>query len=503
MTWRKRFAAGDRAAGETSNADAREVATIHDLLLVALAAIVPFCNVVIGKSALEDGDSGWHLALGRWILERGAVPHVDSFSYTAAGQPWTAHEWLAGVLMALAHGAAGWSGVLVLYGLAQALLFASMALYLRRWLAPLPTAVVLLAPAVGLLPFLLARPHALAWPLLAVWLIALLRAREAGRAPPLAVALLMTAWANIHGSFALGLALVGPFAAEAVLAAGRSGWWRQARSWGLFGLAALAAALVTPYGIETILFPLRLVGMPVLSAIAEWQPTGFGSFGSFEAVLLAGLFLCLLRPVQVPPWRLLVLIGMLHMALAHVRHQALFLIIAALILAAPLAPAWGGNAGHQRFEFWPRLRTQGRDVRTLAAMAAVALLAVTVWRVATPVARPDSEEVPMSAVAALPPDLRARPVFNDYSFGGALVENGYRVFIDGLADMYGPDLLKEYIDAASGDADAWRKTQEHRGIGWTILKPGSPLVAMLDKEPGWRRIYKDRWAVVHVRDEAR
>jgi hypothetical protein len=503
LTWRKRSTVGGPDPDNVANEGAKDSATMQDLLLVALAAIVPFCNVATWQSGLNDGDSGWHLALGRWILAHGVVPHTDPFSYTAAGQPWTAHEWLTGVLMALVHGATGWSGVVVLYGLAQAVLFASVALYLRRWLAPLPAAIVLVLLAVGLMPFEVARPHVLAWPLLAVWLIVLLRAREAGRAPPLAAALLMTVWANIHGSFALGLALVGPFAAEAVLAEWRGNPWPQVRGWALFGLATLVAALVTPYGIEGLLFPLRLVAMPVLSAIDEWQPTSFATFGSFEAVLLAGLFLCFLRPVKVPPWRLFVLIGMLYLALAHIRHHAVFLIVTVLLLAAPAAPAWGRNGGRPRFALGAALRSQRRETLPLVAVAAVALLGMAVWRVAVPLARPDSQEVPVSAVAALPPGLRSRPVFNDYSFGGTLIEAGYRVFIDGRIDMYGPGLLEEYLKASSGNPRAWRATQERRGIGWAILKTDSPLNVLLDREPGWRRVYGDRWAVVHVRDSAR
>jgi hypothetical protein len=204
----------------------------------------------------------------------------------------------------------------------------------------------------------------------------------------------------------------------------------------------------------------------------------------------------------VPPWRLLVLIGMLYMALAHIRHHALFLIVAVLLLAAPLAPSWGRNGGQPRFALGHALRSQGRDARSPAVIAGIVLLAVAAWRIASPVARPDSAEVPASAVAALPTDLRSRAVFNNYGFGGTLIEAGYPVFIDGRVDMYGPDLLQEYLKASSGDPAAWRATETRRRIGWTILKPGSPLIAVLDKEPGWRRIYSDRWAVVHVKDPA-
>jgi hypothetical protein len=40
------------------------------------------------------------------------------------------------------------------------------------------------------------------------------------------------------------------------------------------------------------------------------------------------------------------------------------------------------------------------------------------------------------------------------------------------------------------------------GIDWTILSPREGLSRTLDSKPGWRRIYSDRWAVVHARTAA-
>ena len=65
-------------------------------------------------------------------------------------------------------------------------------------------------------PGLLARPHVLALPILAIWCVRLFDARDRQDAPPLALALMMTLWANLHGGFAFGLALTLPLAVEAV-----------------------------------------------------------------------------------------------------------------------------------------------------------------------------------------------------------------------------------------------------------------------------------------------
>ena len=66
--------------------------------LTDVAFIVPlifqFNQLGGASSLLADGDTGWHLRTGEWILANGRVPQQDMFSYTHAGQPWYAWEWL-------------------------------------------------------------------------------------------------------------------------------------------------------------------------------------------------------------------------------------------------------------------------------------------------------------------------------------------------------------------------------------------------------------------------
>lgn len=472
-----------------------------DCFLVLIPALALYCYNLIRLKNLGDGDTGWHIAAGKWIVAHRAVPSTDIFSYTAVGKAWTAHEWLADVLMGMAHGLAGWSGVLLLYSIAMAALGLVMALYLRRWLEPKVAVLVLAGVLAGLMPFLLARPHVTAWPVLAAWTVMLLRAREEDRAPPLWAALLITLWANLHGSFIFGLLLIGPFAAEALFSAPEQRRAGVLQKWSIFALASLVAALVTPYGLHGLLFPFQLTAMPVLGAIEEWLPSDFSTLGVFEVVLLAGLAGCLWLGVKIPLWRLAVVIGMLHMALAHSRHQAVFLIVTSLILAASLARAQG--RGEPRFDLRAAIAERRREVQPLFVIMALLALGMTLWRVAVPAVRPDSLNVPATAMEKLPPELKRARVFNEYSFGGSLALAHVPVYIDGRADMYGEKAMRDYLDLADRpDVAKWQAAVRQWGIQWTFLPPGKPLVRLLDSQPGWRRLYADPWAVIHVKDTA-
>src|ERR1700752_1758187 len=63
------------------------------LLLVAAAlALLSFVH-------LWDPDVWWHLATGRFIVEHHGLPHTDPFSFTMAGAPWRAVDWLAELIL--------------------------------------------------------------------------------------------------------------------------------------------------------------------------------------------------------------------------------------------------------------------------------------------------------------------------------------------------------------------------------------------------------------------
>jgi hypothetical protein len=102
-------------------------------------------------------------------------------------------------------------------------------------------------------------------------------------------------------------------------------------------------------------------------------------------------------------------------------------------------------------------------------------------------------------LAQLPADFRRAAVFNSYSFGGPLVQVGIAPFIDGRSDMYGDDFTIAHARMIDGDIGAFRSAQRRWNLRWTLLQTGTPLIAKLDREPGWRRLYVDRWAVIHVR----
>jgi hypothetical protein len=454
-------------------------------LAPSLAALVLAAVVLFAPAVLNDPDTYWHLAAGQWILDHGRVPHVDVFSYSRPGIPWVAHEWLSEVLMALAWRAGGWAGMLVLFAVAMG---AAAWLLVRRLSKAMGGVTLVAASALAIscmAPSLVTRPQLLMLPVLLLWTDELMRAREEQRAPRIAAALLMTLWANLHGSYVFGFVLAAAFGLDALLEAkGRR--WLIVRDWGAFGVATLAAASMTPHGPAGLAYPFQIMSMASLQGVAEWRAEDFSKLSVFELAMLATLFVCLSRGVRIRTAPLLLLLGLLQMSLQHSRHELVLAAVAPLILAEPLARALGQKPGSAP------LRTPVL-ISTLAAAAVLCAI-----RLAVPLTRADGPESPITALAHVSPGLAAQPVFNDYNFGGYLIFKGVRPFIDGRTDMYGDAFNQAYFRAVSPDRPQLASILQRNRVAWTLMAPGNPAVAVLD-QAGWRRLYADRYAVVQQR----
>jgi len=457
-----------------------------------LAWVLPLAAVGLVSFAgpiLNDGDTFWHLAAGRWMIAHGQVPAVDPFSYTFAGQPWVAQEWLSEVLMAGAWQAAGWAGVMLLIGLAMGATTALMLGWMRRWLAPLPAIAALVVGLACVAPSLLARPHILALPAMALWTVGLLDARARAKAPSFWLLPVMILWANLHSSFIVGLGLAAALGLEQAL--DFKAWrWRTMGLWAVFGLASLGAALLTPHGVDGFAFPLRVMGMKTLPNITEWQGPDFLKLQPLEIAVLAGAFAIFWRGARLTAVRAALVLFLVHLTLQHVRQEVLLGVIAPLLIAEPLGRAVGPPPAASALSAclpWPQL-----------ALGAGLFAAIVVLRLASPVTRVDGTTAPVSALAAVPAALIRQPVLNDYDFGGYLIFKGVRPYIDGRADMYGDDFVAEdsQIQLAN-QADLDGALAKHH-IAWSIMAPGRPVVAALTRM-GWRQVYADRYAVVQTK----
>lgn len=447
--------------------------------------------LINGRTLLGDSDTYWHIAVGQWILDHNAFPRVDFYSYTKAGEPWISSSWLSQVLLAVSYNLAGWTGPIVLAAACIATTFAMLTRILgQRIPASLAVVVTLLALLLSV-QHLLARPHVLVLPVMLAWTYGLLSASERGSAPSFWLLPLIALWANLHGGFVFGLVLIGACALDALWNADRAARMSLALHWAGFGVAALVACCVTPYGWGSILAARKILDLgELLHLIYEWMPADFSRFGLFEMSILGLTAGALCGRVKLTPPRIALVLGLLHMALAHVRNIEIFALLLPIVVLAPVAsqlalrPAWGARAA--------------APTTTLAVI--MILIGGWTWLLAanTSFAPPESHS-PAAAVEALKAHNPKR-VLNDLPFGGYLIWRQIPVFVDGRAELYGEAFDMAYYRAMQlKDINQLLDIFKRWDIDAVLLMPQTPAAGLFGHIGGWQKVYADKNAVLHVR----
>ncbi|MBI3210219.1 MAG: hypothetical protein HYZ37_15140 [Candidatus Solibacter usitatus] len=468
---------------------------------------------------LADGDTGWHIRTGEWILEHGKVPKTDLFSFSKAGEAWYAWEWLSDVIYAVLHNAAGLKGLLILSAVLIAcfgtLLFRHM---MARGATPFAAlAVSLLVYGASSIHYL-ARPHVFTLLAMTVsmWLI------DADRRGPSAriwlLAPIVVLWVNLHGGFlaliaCLGLLVVGTAAEQAVKV------WLDGAAWDLKPVrryAALAVVcgtltLCNPYGWRLHEHVFQFLQSDwIKNNIQEFQsPTFRGESAlQFEIVLFAALGTAawLISTRQMAP--ALLLLFWAHSALTSVRHVPLFMIVSAPYIASALTALWRAfiePAGKKTIRgiFASLAKDTEPGCRRSSIWIGVAVLALLVlpetairWpkdfpQVKFPVAMAERHREKINAQRLLTMDQWA-----DY-----LIYRFYprhRVYVDGRSDFFGKELGEQYLSMSQGRWQ-WKKYLDENRFNLVLSPLEWPLASLLKTSGDWRLIEDDGQALLFER----
>ncbi|MDQ7029549.1 MAG: hypothetical protein Q9O62_07105 [Ardenticatenia bacterium] len=258
-------------------------------------ALVAVTFVLVGLVPVPPHDFWWYLRLGQEIVADGAIPAVDTFSWTQQGAPMVYHSWLSAVLLYTLYRWGELPLVVAANGASVAALFGLS--YLTAWRASGAPKLAALATVVGLLMSSnnwAVRPQAFALPLFGL-VLALCWPLASGMAWSRwllwGVPALVAIWVNLHGSFVLALMVVGGVwtgeLGRAVAVAWRArceGGTFHVRSWDALGRRptvglsllmglVLLTTLINPRGLGAWAYVVRLITDPPSQAfIVEWQP---------------------------------------------------------------------------------------------------------------------------------------------------------------------------------------------------------------------------------------
>jgi hypothetical protein len=322
----------------------------------------------------------------------------------------------------------------------------------------------------------------------------LIKAAERREPPSFWLLPTMVLWANLHGGFVFGLMMIAPIALDAIVNAQAAARKTLALRWAAFGCAAVLSSCCNPYGWNALLAAQNILSLGrALQLIMEWHAPDFSSIGALEACLLLGVGTALLRGVTLPMPRIVILLGLLHMALSQGRAAEILALVAPIVLATPLSRQFGGaNEGASGHVTAPRGALFAALAVALAGTAAFA----SVHRF-----EPNLRGTPVAAVTELK-KLNVSRVFNDYDFGGYLIYRGVDTFIDGRTELFGESFFVDHNNASGLiEPDKLFRLLRQYDIDATLMRTQSAATKLLDHLDGWQKVYSDDIATIHLRKE--
>jgi len=425
-----------------------------------------------------DPDTYWHLASGKWMVEHGQLLRTDVFSSTVAGREYSVGEWLGEIVLYLTYLAGGWTGLVVLRGVLVGVCAFFVTRLSLRDDAPLAFALPVAVVALLLSEIVWTdRPHLFTlafFPLL----LELLLAARAGRIRLLVwVPPLILLWVNLHGGYALGLALVGIFTVDAVLR-------RDPLPFAITFVTAFAASLVDPGSLglgaaaSHATAPPRFIVEETPPDVT--RPAGF----VFAAFIIATLVLALRSGGTTLD--ILLLAPLLWLGMSAQRQMPYFAFAAVPYLANAMARAWPAIT--------VRLRGRRPYPRGAVLGFAVGVAAMAITSLALVPSAPNERAYPVAALSSV--RSGGGVLLNEYDWGGYLIWSAPErpVFIDGRLFPFLPEVLADWREVVEL-GPAWRDVLDRHKVAQVLLMPRRPLVSAL-RAQGWRVVAEDERAVL-------
>lgn len=488
-----------------------------------LVILITFTSIfAMAARIVVETDLFWHIATGKYILETRSVPLSDIFSHTRFDSPWkgASISWIMQAILFMIYnlfsfgGLHIWTALLVVAEFALLYRSLSGGVFLRAF------TLILAAATAGV--YWSARPYMISFIFVAITLGILEDYRWRNKNRLWLLPILMVIWVNSHGGFIYGFIIWGLYGlAEGMVWLGQA--WKENKlainkEWVhtglkgrvgymlLIGFLMIMATTINPSGTEMLLYPYETIVVDAAkNLIDEWQSPNFHEL-QIQPYLL--LLILTIGAVGVNPrsisWSdFFLLTGSIYMSLIYQRNIAIFALTAPIILTRAAAPLTKRIGTALNYHGLPNSKPNKR-INILNWVLAILLTSMAVYKASIVLPSEINQQVisqtmPNGAVEIINQSQPKGNILNEYNWGGYLILTlpQYPVFIDGRADLYGDEIIGEWISIILAE-DGWQDKLDQWDINLILLEPTRPIILELEQN-GWQLLYQDEISVAYTR----
>lgn len=480
--------------------------------------VLSMAFVFFSSMPLWHTDIWGHLAYGRLIWEAGSLPALEPLMPLSSGMSFVDTAWLSQIFAFKMYDVAGVAGIKFLYA---ASITACMALLLYRVQQRTGSFIWSMLCVFGFLmcdwkQIGIVRPQ-LAGLLCFVTLFTILTARSWRKANWFLIPLLFVLWANLHGSFPVGLGLIGCFlVGRAVDVSWKARNWKamqgdsRTRRYLILLEVSAVAALLNPYGLQLYSEVFSFSSNPNLADLIEWNPLTLRMYQGKAAGIIALLLIVASRfsPRRISTAEVLILIGLGGAALWSSRMIIWWAPVAAYYLAIH-------GVAICRWKLKRLTDLEAEKVFCAGKWTIVSVGVVWISFAVTPMGslvlhgkevdfeRSVSESTPIAAVNYLKEKKIQGQVFNSMELGDYLLWAGPKnigVFANSHVHLLPQEVWNHYLRISNLASDT-EELLDRYGVNTIILDlpRREGLMKRLLKEGDWRIGYKDGRSVVLLR----
>ncbi len=484
-------------------------------VLVVIAGVFIFVNT----QPIRPHDFWWHLSLGREISTTGNIPGIDVYSFIMQGTPYPSYNmfWLVDLTLFSIYNLGG--AALVIFVQSLIITAAYGLLLWLCWMQSNSTRIaafsVILAIALGINNWNI-RPQTISYLLGALTLVGIYSYRRTGRIswlsiPPVA----MLVWVNSHGSFVIGLMMIGIWVADEFWKIALDFYHNQKRTYTelltsitVLGLTCIVC-LANPRGIGIVTYVRSLTGnTTVVNLVTEWAPP---NFNSVQGLIFFGIFMLVSIVLAISPKRpnflqILTYVIFGFLALRTTRGVVWFGIVSAPILAnhlAALVKVYLPGNDKTKDRYGNRIINL---ILLIAIMAAV-LISLPWFKHSLPFPSSKagwiSSETPVDATEFLLTEQLPRDLFHDMGFGSYLIwaaYPNYQVFTDPRIELYPIETWWDYTSLGNA-LPGWEDLLDKYEIKTLMLSPVNQpnLIDAIEDSPSWVAVYQDSKPVIYTK----